>query len=492
MMRKLKHIVLLYLREPGFIILSTLSFLSLCAMQAVIYWGIERNLWNDNFVSIAIGHQKSIEILVHKYMLGDELLSFVFILGLWLMFTFGLLIKKQFANERAALLPNYRWPHVSVVLGILIFMIGATIVLSKSAMILSQFFFLQVLHIPVSLWAIYLVILTMGLTMLYLGYLSMSYIVVIGYLALIILAQNIVSVLGIVSASALCYYSVLIIFIGGIFIFVYRLINLKNEHIEYPFLLSWPPQKALRNQQALTQKVYLLKTRCLRFLRLAPREPAIPAFYQHTTLWARAHNWGSVGQPNIFLLMLLSFAGLPLYFIFLQSPTTEVATTRIETNFLLLSTAAVLLTIITNYKNMMFWSYDLIKPIRRCDFFKQQGVKVYSHLLSYWFMIVLYFAIIPDLATSAQQLRAAHFWAFLFLTLCFATLCLGWLATLSALRNECAVVGNGFVLCLIIMSELLLAGSSSTQWIVVNAFLCLILSTLFLKLAFEKWMDKEF
>ena len=127
MIRKLKHIVLLYLREPGFIILSGLSFLTLCAMQAVIYWGIEKNLWNDNFVSIAIGNQKSIEILVHKYMLGDELLSFVFILGLWLMFTFGLLIKKQFANERASLLPGYRGAHIIVVLGILVFMISSTI-----------------------------------------------------------------------------------------------------------------------------------------------------------------------------------------------------------------------------------------------------------------------------------------------------------------------------------------------------------------------------
>ncbi len=493
MRQKLKHIFLLYLREPGFIILSALSFLTLCAMQAVIYWGIEKNLWNDNFVSISIGQNKNLDIFVYKYMLSEELLSFVFILGLWLMFSFGLLIKKQFANDRASLLPGYRGPHINVVLGILILMISSTILLSKSAMILAQFFFLQVLHVPVSLWAIYLIIISMGLTMLYLGYLSMNYVIVIGYLALAILAQNIISVLGIVTANPISYYSLFFLFALGIILFVHRLLHLKNEHFEYPFLLSWPPQKIMRNQAALEHKVHLFKTHCLELLHLYPREKKIPAFYQHQTLWARAHNWGSVGQPNIFALLLIALLGLPLYYNFLKSPTSEfIVGAQAETNFLLLSTTAVLLTIITNYKNMLFWSYDLIKPVGRHDFFKQHSVKFVSHLIIYWLIIVLYFAFLPDWARGTEQLKTPHFWSFLFLTLSFSTLCLSWLATLSAMTNERAVVGNGFVLCLIIMAEFFLAGRTSSGWILLNAVLCLILSTLFFKLAFDKWMNKEF
>lgn len=479
MIRQIKQCFLLYLREPRFMILSGLSLVSLCAMQALIYWGIEKNLWNNS--------------LAQKYILGDELLSGIFIVGLWLMFSLGLLIKKQFANDRASLVPGYRVPHIMTAMGILMFMISITIFLSKGAMALSQLFFIQVLGVTVSLWAIYLLILIMAHVMLYLGYLSVGYIVVVGYIFLAVLAQNITTVLQIFTTSVFSFYTTTTILLTMIILFVYRLWVLKSEHAEYSFLITWPPKKTLRNQLALGNSLEQVRIRCLKTFGWTPREPLIPSYYNLQGTWSRASHWGYSEKSNIFSLLIFSALCLPLYYLFLKSSLAEfLIITKIEYNFLLFAGAPVLLTVITNYKNMIFWNTDLLKPVSRENFFKEQGTKFFRDLIVYWVIIAGYFAIMPDWIYGTQQLGQSHFWVFLFLTFTFSLLCLAWLGVLSALSNERAVIANGLLLSLLIMLEFLGSGRTPTVWIIINALLCLILSVLFLKLSYRKWVNKEF
>ncbi len=493
MNQKLKNIFLLYFRNQNFLILSILSFLALCAMQAVVYWGIQKNLWDGTLMNVNVGQSRHIEILAQKYILGEELLNTTFILGLWVMFILGLLIKKQFANDRASLLPGYRFAHIITTISILAVMVGVTVAMSQSAMTLSQSFFLNVMNTAISLWAIYLIIIFMALTMLYLGYLSMGHCVVIGYILLAMVGQNIVSILQFLSTNLFATYSATLILILAFVLFIYRLFTLKSENFEYPFLLSWPPQKTLRNQAALEEWVQNFKIRALKIIGISAKESVIPAFYQLPTTWARVTHWGYADQASLFSLFLFSIIGLPLYFVFLKSPGAEfIINAKAQNNFLLLAGSAVLITILTNYKAMIFWNYDLLKPVSRKDFFKQQGIKFFSNLLIYWVIIAVYFAIFPDLISGAKQIGQNQFWAFLFLTFSFSSLCLAWLATLSAMRNERLVIANGLVLCLLIMSEFFWAGKTPTQWLVLNATLCLILCGLFFKLAFEKWMKVEF
>ena len=493
MIRKLKQCFLLYLRDVRFVTLCAIGLISLCAMHALVYWGIQRNLWQESLLNVSVGKNHHFEILVQKYILGDELLSGVFIVGLWIMFTFGLLIKRQFANDRASLLPNYRIPHVITAVGILVVMIGLTICLSKSAMTLSQFFLIEVLNASVSLWAIYLVILSMALIMLYLGYLSMGYLVVVGYIFLAVLAQNIMPIFKILTESTLTLYSANIILVTMIILFIHRLLTLKNEHAEYAFILTWPPKKTIRNQLIFENNIHLIKTRCLKMIGLTQREHTIPPYYHHQGIWARANHWRYCDPSNIYSLLIFAIVGLPIYYIFLKSSLAEfLMITKIEYNFLLLAGSPVLLTVITNYKNMIFWGADLLKPVSRTKFLKEQGTKLFSDLIVYWVIIAVYFAILPDWTHGAQQLGENHFWAFLFLTFTFSLLSLSWLGILSALNNERAVLGNGLVLSLLFMFEFLGAGRTSTGWIMINAFLCLILGALFLKLAYQKWIDKEF
>lgn len=493
MMQKLKNIFLLYMRQPGFSVLCALSFLSLCAMQALIYWGIEKNLLRQPAISLAVGQHKYLDILVQKYMLGEELLTLVFILGLWLMFSFGVLIKRQFANDRASLMPGYRLPHILSALAILFVMGILLIFLSRGAMNLSKLFCLHALGAQINFASIYLVVFFMGLLTLYLGYLSIGYFVVAGYIFLAFIGQNMVTILQIFSSNSLTFKIAVIAIVALFLLFIRRLLTLKNESFEYPFLLTWPPQKTLRNQAVIEEKAYRFKTRCLKIFRIPTRKVTIRAYYEQSQLWARAYNWGSIGQPRIFSLLLLSLLGLPAYWVFLKSPAAEFITnTRAENNFLLLAGAAVLLTVISNYKNMIFWSCDLIKPVRRSDFFKEQGIKFYCDLFVFWLVICFYFALVPDWANGKEQIREPHFWAFLFLTFCFSIFCLAWLAVLSAVRNERAVARGGFILCVLIIAEFFLGSKNPTGWMIINALLCLALTGLFLKLAFEKWMDVEF
>ncbi len=493
MMEKFKQIFLLYLREPGFMILSLLGFLSLSALQTLIFWGIEKNAWRDVQLNLGLSHKRILEILLNKYLLGEDLLSLSFILGLWLMFTLGILIKKQFANERASLLPGYRALHLTAALLIFILIVSVTFIMSKSALILSQFFFLHSLHISISLASIYLVVLIMALMMLYLGYFSMAYIVVFGYLALAFMGQNIVTITQMLSLHPVTFYTSLTFVIIAAFIFFHRLLILKSEHIEYPFLLTWPPQKTIRNQQALENRISLFKAHCLKIVGWTPVERSLTAYYQKQGRWARAHHWGYAWESRTSSLLLFALLASPLYIIFLKSFAAEfLLTPKIESNFLLFAGAPVLLAIITHYKSMIFWDYELLKPVTRQDFFQQQGIKFYRDLIAYWLIIAVYFAFIPEGLRGAEQFNQSHFWAFLFLTFTFSLLSLGWLGTLSALRNERAVILSGFVLCVLFMVEFLNAGLMTTAEIVMNALLCLLLAGLFLKLAFKKWMNKEF
>ncbi len=167
-------------------------------------------------------------------------------------------------------------------------------------------------------------------------------------------------------------------------------------------------------------------------------------------------------------------------------------TGKVQTNFLLLAGAPVLLTLITNYKSMMFYSCDLLKPVSRKNFFKQQGVKFLVDLSIFWLMIAGYFAVIPDALRGSGQMVQGQYWIFLFLTYAFALLNLTWLAAISAKDNARTVILNGFFLCVLIMAEFFLAGRTSSEWIAINAGLCLLGSGLFAQRAFAEWMSKEF
>jgi hypothetical protein len=481
MIRKLQQCFTLYARDPGFMIISVLGFLSLCAMQILVYWGIEKNLWSDTIVSVPAGG-KHLEILVNRFMFGDDLLTIIFVLGSCVMFAFGLLIKRQFANDRASLLPGYRLPHTATAFAILLIFVVVTFLLSNGAMKLAQMFFMQVLAADISLTAIYLVVLIMAVTMLYIGYLSIAYLVVAGYVALLLFGQNLVPILNFFStqnfACGIGFGFLLIM----LMVFAYRLFTLKSEHLEYPFLLTWPPRKTLRNQMAFPK-----------IFNLPLKENVVPAYFKDHSTWSRANHWRFAEESSIHSLVILWLIGLPLYYLFLKSPWAEFYMTgKVQTNFLLLAGAPVLLTLITNYKSMMFYSCDLLKPVSRKNFFKQQGVKFLVDLSIFWLMIAGYFAVIPDALRGAGQMVESQYWIFLFLTYAFALLNLTWLAAISAKDNSRTVILNGFFLCVLIMAEFFLAGRTSSGWIALNAGLCLLGSGLFAQRAFAEWMSKEF
>lgn len=492
MSQKLKNILLLYLRETGFMVLALLGFASLGALNGLVYWGIQKNLWDDKILSVKILPHKHLDIFAHKFLLGDELLSTVFILGLWMMFTLGLMIKRQIANDRASLLPGYRVPHIAVFSAILALTFVIVILLSESTVILTQEFLRQSVLVEISKPAIYLVIILLAFSMLGLGYLSIGYAVFLGYVLLTILGQNLIFVLQAFSMNSSLFQAGCIFLTVVSVLFIRRLWTVKNENFEYPFLLVWPPQKTMLNQASAGLWAHNLKTQFTKTFGIKISGPALPDYFKMPHVWARAGHWGCVSRTSYLTLLVWAALGLlPFCMVIKSSLPDYVINPHIEANFLLLTGAPVLLTIITNYKNMIFWSFDLIKPVSRTEFFKEQGLKFIKDLAVFWLIVAVYFGAVP-LFIISENVDLPYFASYLFMTFGFSVLSLGWLAVLSSLTDEKAVAANGLVLCLIIMCEFYWAREVPSLWLMINALLCFTAGALFFKLAFEKWTNHEF
>ena len=460
MNNKYKQIISLYLRNPSFILISGIFLLS-AIISKVFY-------------------------LVGQPYFAEDVATILFVGTLWLCFHVGLILKRQFANHRASLLPNYKNPHLLCASMIYLLFIIIAIVWNYGLIPLFTI-------TPHGLQGVYVLCLLVALLITYLGFLSVGRAFIYGYVLLLVLAVKAMTIISILDGSPYLKYIIAILCLIFLFSFKSRLLNIKEENFEYAYILSWPPKSFIVNQLKASQLTASLFSPVLSFLGVKERELSIRPYPREQGLLARAIHWNCTESIDIKWICFFLVLASPIYIIILSSHSAiESFFRNAYSNFLLLAMTPILMTIGSHYQKMGYWGYDLLKPIRKNRYIKEKGIILIVHLLLYWLVFSICFAILPSLIFQSEVFVEKKYWGFIVLTGTFAFLVLSWLLLLSSSSKPKIVILNGIILCNIILFQFYFVATFSFETILSLNVICFLGGMFLLKKAYNAWCQKEF
>ena len=460
-MNRYSNILKLYCYNPTFTILAGIFFFGAILSRI----GIHYNLFN----------------------ITEDTMTMLFVFTVWLAFVFGVLIKRQFANHRASLLPHYRGAHLMMaVLIYLVFLAAAYLWEIGTAPN-------PILKITSSeLMGIYLACLFMSILIIYFGYLSIGIVLFLAYFVVLVIAgqtQVVIDFLGESSGT----HNALAIGTGALILFFgFRLMKLKEEMFEYSFLFSWPQKDLVRNQLRFSQVFVSLTDQIRKLLRIKRRALNISAYPRTKNILSRALHWDYIERTELKGVVILLVLLTPCYLYFVKNYPALHKFTTPYSNFLLYAVAPVLITICGRYKQMAYLGYDLLKPIRKSQFFQERGIILFQDFLVYWFLFTVYFAVLPSKILMPAVLMTPKFWIYLLLTGTYGFLTLVWIVYMAALTSPRAVIINGISLCILTQMQFMLAGALSTEAMIINAVLSFLGGALLTSVAYKKWCLAEF
>jgi len=466
---ELKQILLMYLRNPIFRILFGFKIISAIIMRLFLTVGVK-------FLPAWL-----------FYSIGDDLVTMIMLISLWVPFVIGVILKRQFASPRASLIPGFRQLHLIVAF------------LVYSLFLLIGYFASAGFHPYMScpadiLWGIYLGFWFLTALIIALAYLSIQAILFFSYIVTLLILSN--------SSSEIMQWmgnSMVngVFFFGGAIILgllTFRLLHVKDECFEYPYLISWPQKDLIENQLRARQ----VPTSVLSWLKrsLGVKEPdrKVVPYYGRRGILHRAYHWDFyevLELKNIGLFLLLI---VPLYVIYLQAHVGEINYfSRATSNFLLLSIAPVLVAISTNYNKVPYWGYDLLKPVSRTDFVKEHGLILLCNLFIYWVILCLFFAVLPKTVHAPEHLLIPRFWAYLLVTGSYSFLVMAWMALMSRIQKPFLIVLHGIFLCSITSLQYMSSPFVTTAWEwLFTGFIYSVIALILLRAAYRRWCETEF
>src|SRR3989339_1442605 len=222
-MRKYAQILLLSIRNPAFLMLS-LGFIA----SSVISKG---------FIKMRLGFY------------ANEMFTVQFVFSLWLCFMLGLVLKRQFANHRASILPGYRAPHLVVAFLVFVFFVIVVWIWEIGTKVNFEIS-------SAALFGVHTTCLFMAVFIVYLGFLSIGAVLVFAYLICLLISGE--SFAFVEQLSNTTHFNIYIVAaIISLFVFmIIRLMKIKEDSFEYPFLLSWTEKSVLKNQLRASNLVY--------------------------------------------------------------------------------------------------------------------------------------------------------------------------------------------------------------------------------------------
>ncbi|MDP2653479.1 MAG: hypothetical protein Q8Q08_05540 [Candidatus Omnitrophota bacterium] len=460
MSKRIAQILLIYLRHPVFMLLAGIlvagDFIAKTSLRFGI-WDVAEDMWTLMFVMIT-----------------------------WLAFVFGVLIKRQFANHRASLMPRHRPSHMLAAVMVYAVFIGI-LSICRSGLVPN----FQIT--PQEFAGIYMTCLFVSLLIIYLGYLSIAGILFMAYFALLVVAGQTSQVIAFLGISEMTR----IVMGGSSFLLaaliVQRLLRIKEDSFEYPFLMAWPQKDLIRNQMRLTQVltgwVESVAERC----GIKSRPAALPAYPAGAGFLSRMLHWDRIEREEVKIVLVLLALTTPLYLQFIEhfsglhkfykSP---------YTNFLLYSIAPVLIAVCGRYKQAAYLGYDLLKPVRKTRFLLERGALLSMDFACYWLLFAVYFALLPAKILSPDLLTAWKLWAFLLLAGGFGFFSLQWIVYMAALTSPKKVIFNGLFSCALTQVEFMLVPHLAADDMVIHAIVWLIGATWFQKLGYDRWKGGEF
>lgn len=457
-MRKYVQILLVSLRNPAFLMLSV-GFIASSIISRV-------------FIKMRLGFY------------ANEMFTVQFVFSLWLCFMLGLVLKRQFANHRASILPGYRAPHLVVAFLVFVFFVMVVWIWEIGTKVNFEIS-------SAALFGVHATCLFMAVFIVYLGFLSIGAILVFAYLICLLISGG--SFAFVEQLSNTTDYNIYIVtaIISSLIFMIIRLMKIKEDSFEYPFLLSWTEKSLLKNQLRASNFVYSFLNPFKHIFKVTPTIEVYPKYPRAKSILMRAIHWDLIeyrGLKSSFILILI---GTPVFVYFLSVfQFANEFFANAYSNFLLLSIAPVLIALGFNYKKRMYWEYDSLKPIDKKTFILEKGYSFFRDLVLFWILFVLYFALISSAVLNAEILGTLKFWSYLLFTGTYGYLVMAWICYMSSCSKAKTVIFNGMCLCLLTMVLM-----EMSVFNVLTIFVCSMVSfvagIIMLNIAYARYCDKE-
>lgn len=451
---RLAQVSLLYARNPLFAVLS---------------------------ITLIVSAVLSKELLIRRaYISAEELWNVMFVAMLWIILYLGVLVKQQIASHRAALLPGYRWPHIVVMTAITLVLLAVGIYWNRGI-----------------IWEYYLTAgavnggyaccILIGVVILCLGYLSMGRVLLYAYGLTVVAALNVETLIRLFENNPALIYGVGAVTVLLFAAFVGRLAVLKAEHLEYPYVFTWPPRRYMA--RLVHRSVHP------RFLRIFPAKhtfDGLECYTAHRNFFDRVFHWDPLLLKNIRQTLVAALIATPAGALILHfSPEARDFFSRSYVNFLLLSLTPVLATLIGQYKKIAYWEYDLLRPVTRTQYINERGTLLAIHLLAHWLLIVWFIAVVPLAVFQPAVLATVRFWLYLSLTGLGALLVMSWMAALSCTNKARVILGNGFLLGVTLLFFVYYTEELSVGRLAAANLFMLTGAVLFIRAAVRGWTLRE-
>lgn len=419
--------------------------------------------------------------------IADDFFTFFVVVSVWLAFTAGVLLKRQIAQPRASLLPRYRVPNILVPYG---FFALFTAVFCYWLVSLYPVIILN----PAAVWSVFVLCALMVSLVVWVGYLSINILVYLSYFIMLMVSWQAYNLVVFLTENTVWQWILGWGSVGLLLILAMRMLSLKEESFEYGYIMTWPQKEFLYNQIKATE-LYARGVRAFRKrLGIRPVNKPFPEYPRRASLWHRAFHWHRIDFAELKSVWIALLVFTPVYlasvghFIslheFFKDP---------YNNFLLYTVAPVLLVLCANHRNMTSWGYDMLKPVRKGDFIKEQGLVLIGGLGLYWFLLVFYLILIPHLVLSPAEMFQPRFWGYLLLTGSFALLTLSWVVFMSCYSaRPWLVIIHGSFLCVLAQLLFMVAGRFPGMASLGVSLLCWTGVYVFLKSGYQKWCEAEF
>ncbi|MEI7999414.1 MAG: hypothetical protein WCH62_07920 [Candidatus Omnitrophota bacterium] len=402
-----------------------------------------------------------------NYFMVEELMTLWLIVWMSLAFQIGIIVKRQVTTPWAHLLPGYRWSHASVVCCIFVVITALTL-----PWLTSLFGFISPLVAKIALTK--LCIGTFLVTMV-VAYISIRIMVLVSYALLLMAASHVMDILDIFLRVPFLS-TVVTIGIGVLMIiFLWRILNLKEEDFEYSFLLSWPVYKSSEGVAASHKSVPYQKSK-------------ISAFYKMGNSFQKAMHWVRLESEDIGNLGAVLLVAVAIFeFYIVKFAPVGGFYTRPYANFFLFVMLPVFISLCFNYRMFSFKDWAVMLPIVRLQLAKQWGILMAVSFLSSWILVCVLFAIAPDLILNLGILKSFKIWEYLVFTGVFGLMTLGVLAYVAQLENSRKVIVYIFLYGVYVSAEYMLVAWYDERTILAHMLLASAIGVWFCKKAYDQW-----
>lgn len=442
-----------------------------------IYFNNTGFRWLLGFVCLGAGASR-ILYFYRSFELAEEFFTLLFIVVLWLFFHMGILLKYQFGNSRASLMPGYRRWHIVLFLIIYVALIIAGL-LWQSGMPFKLPWMSSVSMVG-SLATCFMI----SLFVMVLGYLSMGRFLLYGYCFVLMVSVFSMDIIDVFDQVPWMNYVPIMVWLAGIVFFVMRLGVLREECLEYGHVLTWPPKNARKNFRSPGNGfLSCFQKKCV----------MIMPFPKTKSIMARLRHWGLVdgGTPSV-LNALLWVTTVMYLFIFLKVAWAIKWLQGTSEIFLMYVLTPLVILAIFYYRRMIFWGYDIIRPVSRSAYFRDQAVVVFAHVFMYWLFTVLALAVIPRVIFHIGPELSLRQLLFFVLSGSFVFLITAVVSVLSAIDSAPRIIFNGGVLCCLAVVFFDIVPDLNITGFCVFIWACLASGLVFIKNGYHAWCHKEY